>query len=148
MADITTIWDVDNGRGDWAMAGPSLQSGNDLETAVLISLFTDRQAEPSDVILDGSGDPRGWWADQGAASPIGSRLWLLDRACDRADVPVRANAYITEALAWLIEDGVATSVDVATEFTTPTMLGCAIAILRSSGEQVVLNYAWAWNGIG
>lgn len=147
MADITTIWDVANGRGDWAMAGPSLQAGSDLETAVLISLFTDRLADASDVIPDGSGDPRGWWGDLDAPSPIGSRLWLLDRSCARADVPVKAQQYITEALAWLLEDGVATAVEVACQFTAPTMLGCAIVILRTTGERVALNYAWAWNGI-
>lgn len=148
MADITTIWDVANGRGDWVMAGPSLQSGDDLETAVLISLFTDRVAEPSDVIPDGSGDRRGWWADEGAPSPIGSRLWLLDRVGARADVPGLAEQYIAEALAWLTDDGVASQVQVACAFVSPTMLGAVIVILRTNGETVTLKYAWAWNGIG
>ena len=82
MADITTTWSPYNLRGDWTVSNGSLASGNDLETAVIISLFTDRRAAPSDVIPDGTGDPRGWWADvdtNGNLDEWGSRLWLIDR---------------------------------------------------------------------
>ena len=59
---------------------PSTISNLDLQTAILISLFTDAQASPDDMIQDGSGDPRGWWGDLGSSKPIGSKLWLLGRA--------------------------------------------------------------------
>ena len=62
MSDTSTIW-RDFTRGDWVMNGAQLQSGGDLTTAVLISLFTDRQARSDDVIPDGTTDQRGWWAD-------------------------------------------------------------------------------------
>ena len=56
MSDISTIWQMT--RGDWARAGTALASGNDLVSAVTISLFSDRAAEPDDAIPDGSTDPR------------------------------------------------------------------------------------------
>ncbi|MFP4904903.1 phage GP46 family protein, partial [Paraburkholderia sp. BR14261] len=61
MSDITTVWNVARMHGDWVLQGPSLQSGEDLQTSVLISLFTDRLALPSDETPDGN--RRGWWAD-------------------------------------------------------------------------------------
>jgi len=60
MTDTATLWDIPNPRGGWHLIGPALQIGNDLTTAMLISLFTDRQARDENVIPDGSDDPRGW----------------------------------------------------------------------------------------
>lgn len=147
MTDIATIWDVPNSRGDWLFDGVSLLSGNDLSTAVLISLFSDRLANADDTIADGSSDPRGWWADADSSHPIGSRLWLLARAKGTADVLGRAKDYITEALRWLIDDGVAARVDVITEFTTPNMLGCQVIVHRRDGSSVAMNFDWAWKGV-
>lgn len=73
MSDITVIWDVDNSRGDWEFVAPALVTGNDLQSAVLISLFTDRIANRDDPIPDGTDDPRGWW---GGTSAKTSRLAL------------------------------------------------------------------------
>lgn len=144
MSDITTIWDVANGRGDWHLAGAELQSGNDLQTAVLISLFTDRVASPDDTIPDGSGDPRGWWGDTDPQRPIGSRLWLLDRSVQTAAVLSDANDYANEALRWLIDDGVATSVTVNAYFPKREMMGVEIQINRRDGSTVAMNFQWAW----
>src|SRR5579875_2938906 len=86
--DITTFWDPQSGRGDWALAGAQLARGDDLITSVAISLFTDRIANADDPIPDGSTDPRGWWGDLDETYPIGSRLWLLDRSKATPDVPL------------------------------------------------------------
>ena len=53
--------------------------GDDLITALTVSLFTDRRAADDDELLDGSDDRRGWWGDN-AAAPLGSRLWMLERS--------------------------------------------------------------------
>ncbi len=103
MSDTTTLWDVANARGDWSMSGALLTSGHDLQTAVLISLFTDRIAEPDDVIPDGSNDPRGWWGDEFSTVKIGSRLWLLTRAKQTQATLQRAYDYILQALQWMID---------------------------------------------
>ena len=147
MTDIATVWDLTNARGDWTSINGVLTSGNDLQTAILISLFTDRTALPDDVIPDGTTDPRGWWADAGADYPIGSRLWLLDRSKQTADVLKRAADYINEALQWLIDDGVVVKFDVLTEFTRPGMLGAQITAHKTDGSTQASSYAWAWQGI-
>ena len=122
-----------------------LLTGNDLETAVLISLFTNRIANPDDFIPDGTGDPRGWWGDYGEDKPIGSRLWLLDRSKQTQEVLNNARDYIIEALQWLVDDGVVAGMDVQTEWTRTSFLGAQITLYQPTGPQIPLTYAWAWN---
>ncbi|HLN23876.1 MAG TPA: phage GP46 family protein [Patescibacteria group bacterium] len=141
MTDIATLWSPAEGRGDWAISGADLQSGDDLVTAVLVSLFTDAAARPDDVIPDGTTDPRGWWGDLGEDVPIGSRLWLLDRSKATAEVLLKARDYIIEALQWLVDDGVVESFDIATEWTTPTMLGARV--VAHKGDATL---TWVWQG--
>ena len=146
MADIKTAWDIQNVRGDFDLASDP-QPGDDLATAVLISLMTDATASPDDAILDGSSDPRGWWGDQGEDVPIGSRIWLRLRSKQTDAVLALVKADIADALKWLVEDGVATGVDVLTEWTRPGMLGAQVVINRVDAPAQALTFAWAWGGL-
>ncbi|MGC0155879.1 phage GP46 family protein, partial [Chromobacterium vaccinii] len=119
--DISTVW-VAGTHGDWVLAGSELLAGNDLQSAILLSLGTDREAGPDDVIPDGSGDPRGWCLDD-TVRPIGSRLWLLARAKQTRETAQRARDYIAEALQWLIDDGVVAKFDITTQWVAPSTLG-------------------------
>lgn len=148
MSDIALIWDSERGAADFAVEANDLAADDGLETAVFLSLFTDRRAEAGDVLPSGDGDRRGWWAD---ALPvvdgdwIGSRLWLLARSKQTADVIRRAEEYAREALAWLLEDKVASSVDVAAETVRDGVLGLTVTIQRpaSGAVQYRYNYTWA-----
>jgi phage gp46-like protein len=80
---------------DWALAGPGtntlnvggLQAVAELGTAVYLCLFTDAYV-PTDHPLYylADGDNRGWWGDgidveaNLGEGPLGSYLWLLERA--------------------------------------------------------------------
>lgn len=110
---------------DCGMEAGDLVAEGSLRTAVILSLFLDRRADDDDILPNGSDDRRGWWADTvapmtdygiggGSASGdhIGSRLWLLSREKQLAGVLDRARHYAEEALTWLVEDGVATAVQV------------------------------------
>lgn len=48
---------------EWREGNGDLVNGDDLQTAMIISLFTDRVARDDDDI-DGE-DRRGWWGDMG-----------------------------------------------------------------------------------
>jgi phage gp46-like protein len=144
MSDITIIWSADRGRGDWQLLGQQLQTGSDLENAILISLFTDRQANPDDTIPDGSTDRRGWWGDLGAAVPVGSRLWLLDRAKQTAKTLQDAYDYLAEALQWLIDDGIVAKFDIYCEWSAPGRLGAQIIAHRQDGANLAMNFSWVW----
>lgn len=144
MSDITTTWIVQSGTGDWSISGGALTSGDDLETAVLISLFTDRVAEATDIPPDGGDDRRGWWGDEDEDVPIGSRLWLLDRSRLTPAVANTARIYIEEALKWLVDDEVATSVKALTAISGASQLNSIVTITRSDGTVVPLKFNWAW----
>lgn len=146
MSDISTLWNTETQHADWAMNGFQLQSGADLTTAVLISLFTDRTANPDDVIPDGSGDPRGWWGDD-PRHPIGSRLWLLSRSKETQQVLALAQDYVAEALQWLVDDGVVAKFDILCQWTRPSMLGIQVMAYKINGTTTSMNFNWAWEGI-
>lgn len=144
MADISTTWIVEKGVGDWSISGGALASGDDLASAVLISLFTDRVANADDIPPDGGTDRRGWWGDQGEDVPIGSRLWLLDRSRLDTKVANQAQIYMQEALQWIIDDQVAAGVKVAITIDGRNTLYSVIRITRADGTSTDLKFNWVW----
>lgn len=146
MSDIITIFDTAQSRCDWQMAGAQLASGDDLSTTILLSLFTDRLANPDDTIPDGTADPRGWWGDQGEEVIIGSRLWLLDRSKLTEVVAAQARDYAAEALKWMQDDGVVTEIDITTQIILPNILGLQVVVTKPDGKQQPFNFSWAWAG--
>lgn len=141
MSDITTVWR--GSFGDYKVIGTDLLSGNDLATAVFISLFSDAALPPDEVAPDGSDDPRGWWASD-KAYPLGSLIWTLLRAKRTQDTLAQAQGFAVAALQWVIDDGVAAAVDVAVEWATPTQLSMQVTLRRNDGTSSKLKYAWAW----
>ena len=132
------------------MSGASLRSGQDLDTAIYISLFTDRVAETGDKIPDNTSNRRGWWGDNqpsGNTVPIGSRLWLLNRSASPSQqILNQAVGYAKEALQWMVSDGVAANIDVVGNWNANNFLALQVTIYRSDGN-VIFNktYDWAWS---
>lgn len=145
MTDTTTVWSPGALYGDWALVGSKLQTDSDLETAVLISLFTDRIANPDDVIPDGSDDPRGWCSDD-SAKPIGSRLWLLERVKLEKSIGRRARDYCIEALQWLIDDEVVIGFDISVEIVLPKQLRIFVVCNLRDGSKKPLKFPWVQAG--
>lgn len=139
MSDIRSAWDAESQQCDYVIANGAFQSGNDVETAVLISLFTDRLAEVNDAIPDARpgfpGDRRGWWGDD-PKNPIGSRLWLLMRSKGPLDVAAKAEEYAAEALQWMIDDGVVARFDIQATWTPPNQLDLLVVSYRTDGTVV------------
>lgn len=133
---------------DVGLACADLAVGNDLSTAVLLSLFTDRRADEDDVLPDGT-DSRGWWADAMDGQRIGSRLWLLERARSLPETFALAKEYAEEALQWLVDDGVAAKVLVAATGVRGTdcnnVLALQIDITQPDGKSLGWKYRYAWD---
>lgn len=139
----------DGKRIDLALDGAALAVGEDLKTAVLISLFTDRRAEDDDPIPETrpgeSGDRRGWWGDDTLPvgnDRIGSRLWLLYREKQTTATLNRAREYVQEALAWLVEDGVASRVNVAVEWLRTGVMAIQADIERPEAGIERFDFIW------
>lgn len=146
MADIETFIfnDALGIRCGLQLAGGALAADHDIKTAVLISLFTDRRAEADDTLPDAAGSRRGWWGDALNARRIGSRLWLLGREKQLREVVLRALEYAEEALAWLVEEGIAKRVVVTAEIVQPGWIGLSIRVERERAAPASYRYQFAW----
>lgn len=144
--DLQLAWNESG--ADLALAGADLATDDGLKTAIIVSLFTDRRAEPDDVLPTGT-DRRGWWADayvtrpDGQPESHGSRLWLLSREKTAAAALQKAQEYAEEALAWLVEDGVADQVQVITERQVDRLaIGVTVQRPRRPPAQYQFNAFW------
>jgi len=148
MTDIKTIF-IDLGHGvDYALDGLGFAEDDGLETAVILSLFTDRRANADDAIPDGSKDRRGWWGDSFAdvkGDLIGSRLWLLSREKQLASVLVRAQQYAEESLKWLVDDSVAESAVVVASNPRSGILALGVSITRSGHPVKQYRFEQFWS---
>lgn len=147
MADAAMVM-TENG-GELVLSGFDLARDDGLETAVIISLFTDRRASAEQIPVElPQDDLRGYWGDISNATTsnqTGSLLWLLAREKQLPQVLGRAQQYCREALAWMVEDLVATRVEVAAEFVAQGWMLILIDIFRPTGSPVRyrFNYEWA-----
>lgn len=152
LSDIRTVWDLQRLAGDWVFVPPDLVTGRDLETAAILSLFTDRLAHADDRLPDpGDSDRRGWWADWEAdEGELGSRLWLISREKETEEVRQRAEEYCREALQWMLDDDVADSVAVVAEWNAraPGRLDVDVRISRDRAVLLHRNWSWAWGDVG
>lgn len=152
LADLALTWSNVTGDADLSLIDVDLASDAGIETAALISLFTDRRAEPDDVPPSGDvADRRGWWADQFLpveGDKFGSRLWLLDRSLSTGETARRADEYVREALGWMLVDRVVASIDVAIDMTTrrDAML-ISITLHRPGRAAISFRYDHVWDAI-
>lgn len=150
MSDLRILFDGMEMHGDLAIAPPGLAEDDGLETAVIISLFTDARAPDAAELPDGSQDRRGWWGDAYAADAgdsTGSLIWLLTRSKQLQTVVQQVHDYARTALDWLVVDGVAQSVDVVAEITAPEVLGWSVAIYRLNKPVARYRFEAFWQGV-
>jgi phage gp46-like protein len=147
MTDAAMVM-TENG-GELVLSGLDLARDDGLETAVIISLFTDRRASAEQIPMElPQDDLRGYWGDISnttTSDQTGSLLWLLAREKQLPQVLGRAQQYCREALAWMVEDLVATRVEVAAEFVAQGWMLILVDIFRPTGSPVRyrFNYEWA-----
>lgn len=136
------------GQFDIRRDGLVLVQDDTLETAVIISLFTDRRARPDDELPGLEDSRRGWWGDalsETQGDEIGSWLWLLYREKNTNETLNRAREYCMDALAWLLEDRIADRVQVSTWYMDPESSGLMeieVIIVKRNGSQERYNLLW------
>lgn len=139
----------DNGQIDIRFLDGDVAPDSGLETAVLISLFSDSRAvEDMIPAIDRDGDLRGYWGDVRPAVPgdeTGSLLWVIKRAKQLSKTLTDAREYAQRSLKWLVEDGVAESVTVNTSYPDRGWMLLEVIIYRpQSANPVTFRYAYAW----
>lgn len=128
----------------------SMYADDELTRAVIISLFSWARARDDDPV---EGSRRfGFWGDTyaEAGQETGSRLWLMSREKILADTVEKCRKYAKSALEWMIDDGVADSVDVQAERNGIDRIDMSITISRKNDDSR-LHFSNVWemlkNGI-
>ena len=124
-------YDLDFDNGD-------LYSTDGFTSALLMSIFCERRATPSEVAPPEK--RRGWWGNAFLGFTdfeMGSKLWLLSQA--RADQNSLNNSitFTNNALEWLVDDKYIDKVNVSAEYDEQNKLLLAIQLLI--GQDIVLN---------
>lgn len=146
MADAAMI--MTESGGDLSLQGFDLERDDGLETAIIISLFTDRRATaeqiPPELPQD---DLRGYWGDinNSSVEQTGSLLWLLTREKQLPHLLGRAEQYCREALAWMIDDVLATKIEVTASYYSQGVMLLETGIYRPDGSVVRYRYNYEWS---
>lgn len=152
--DIRLVWNESLLEGDLLFQEGDLLREPGLQTAVIISLFTNRRADEGDP-LDNPNDKQGWWGDQISEiqeDQIGSRLWILSRAKTTQENINLAKYYIEESLEWMIEDGIVAKIEVEVERQerkgkgTGDVLTFAIKFFKIDGNTEEFKFEDLWEG--
>ncbi len=146
MADIALALGLYG--ADLKLSGLDIARDDGLETAVIISLFSDRRALPEQVPVElQNDDRRGWWGDVLPAvqgDQTGSHLWLLTREKQTQSTLARAQQYARDALQWMIDDKVARQIDVSASYATQGVMQLMVDIYRPTGELTRYRYDYEW----
>lgn len=113
MADI--LLTNEKGYYDFKIENGDFVSTTGFETALILSIFTDRRANAGEVVNIEL--RRGWWGNlilrnliNKPTFEIGSKIWLTYQSRITQNILNAIKNYIDESLFWLIEDGHATNI--------------------------------------
>lgn len=125
----------------------ALVTDESLETPVLISLFTDSEASSQEIRTASLDRQQGWWADADAlrepgARRMGSKLWLLSRGKTTLETCRRVEGYCKEALAWLVDAGIVSSIAVVA--SRPRIGVVAIDLTLTRPSKLLPAYRRLW----
>jgi|SRR5579864_2565268 len=149
-----SVWDATRGLADWALAGPTetsnrggLQATSAIDTAVILCLFTDRRIDPDHPLAYlADGDRRGYWGDgidvrtDLGEGPLGSYLWLLERApmtIKGVSIGTWAEQFANEALQTLLDQGVCARINVSSSVDAAKgRLYLIVQLFASDGSKI------------
>jgi len=133
---------------DFILADRDVDRDAGLETAVLITLLTDKHADADDPLPDDSGYHGGWFGDSLPVVPdykMGTKLWLLQRAKTVAEIPAIAKEYLADGFKWMVEDGIVQTVDVTVERRRDLKATLAFTISFTKPEGTTIFYSFYYN---
>jgi len=115
------------------------------DTAIRMSLFCERRAEPSEV--PESHRRRGWIGNESTPGfEIGSKLWLYSQAKLTRSLLSGIESVVRSGLQWMVDDGIADSIDAVATIKNGTIV-VDIPTARP-GSQVDQRYYALWENTG
>lgn len=133
------------------LASYALELEDTLQTAIILSLFSDRRAGPDDALPLHDTERRGWVGDEymvgdfdARADAWGSKLWLVYYGKVTEAKLEAARFAATEALQWLVRDGIASRIVVQAswEGERADRLAVRPTIYQAERGQAVYDVLW------
>lgn len=141
---------------DWAFAGadePSniggLANKAQLETAVVLSLYTNLSCPPDHPLAKyADGERGGWWGEnllEEGEEIMGSLLWLLDRSVATEEIRLWARSIVLDCLGWALRRKVAARIEAAVTFIGLNGFFIDISLFGQDGMKIYDHrYESAW----
>ena len=138
------FFDVGTECPDLIIENGDLKGEKGLETSALISVFSDRFV-PTEDLPDGEESNRGWWADEISEPPEdqnGSKFWTTDRSKTTLDTANQLEEFGKTAFQWMIDDGIAKSVESNAEIIDSQQIRVSIEITKPDGNSFFFRFLW------
>lgn len=146
--DVALFFNGETFTGDVLVVAGALGTDDSLETAVFLSIFSDRRADAGDDLPPGETWRRGY-ALEGvggvAGDRFGSKFWLRRRLKQTEETRLLIEQDARDALAWLIEDQVAKEVQVEASWVRMEALGLVVRVARPDGRKETHRWQIPWN---
>lgn len=123
-------------------ADGDIATQDSFDTALLMSLFCERRALPSEVAT--AHHRRGWIGNDDFE--IGSKLWLYEQARITRDTINGVNTEAKNGLQWLIDDSLVESVNVSTSVVNNSI--SISAEIKRFNSAVEYRYYDLWSNTG
>lgn len=147
--DMRLTMDDTVGYVDISLADRDVERDAGFETAVLLTIGTDRRAENDDILPDKSEYRGGWFGDVAPTIPndkAGCRLWLLRRAKTEAEILPRAREYLLDGFKWMLDDGIVKKIDIQVDraHDLRTTMLIRIAFYRPEVKPIFYQFYYNW----
>lgn len=124
-------------------------------------LLLQPTVEGGEVLLDENGDfiltdallnsayisamtSREWWGNELQEVPFVSRLDEIGKGTLTNQKRLQAIDSLEQALAWMVDDGIASEINVSAVISSPTRLDVTIESVKPDGGRVSATYEQAW----
>lgn len=138
------FFDVGSACPDLIIEDGDLKADDGLETAALISVFSDKRVTLEELPF-GHDKQRGWWADlvsEPEDDQIGSKLWRLEATGKvNNDAVINLENILRDAFQWMLDDGIAATVTVTAERKDQVIEG-DVKIFKPSGDDIPFKFLW------
>ncbi|MGL4225418.1 MAG: phage GP46 family protein [Vibrio sp.] len=115
-----------------------ISSKEGIAHAVLQSIYNHAESTQNDRARMGKDDRGGNWSDE-FISMVGSRDWTLRREKTTQQTISLAKQFYQDALAWLVVDGYAKSVEVSVWESKPTVMSRVVTITLINDTEFEMN---------
>ena len=134
---------TDSGYYDISIdADGDIATKDSFDTALLMSLFCERRALPSEVAV--THHRRGWIGNDDFE--IGSKLWLYEQARITRDTINGVNTAAKNGLQWLVDDNLIESINVSTSVVNNSI--SINAEIKRFNSAVEYRYYDLWSNTG